>query len=41
MQSNGNIKKQEIDESIYEKIFIGIDPGINGGVAVINEASDD
>ena len=41
MQSNGNIKTQEIDESIYEKIFIGIDPGINGGVAVINEASDD
>tara|TARA_Y100001938_G_C8045002_1_gene408328 strand:- start:763 stop:1314 length:552 start_codon:yes stop_codon:yes gene_type:complete len=33
MKYNGNIKKKKISP----KIFIGIDPGKNGGVAIINE----
>ena len=39
MESNGNIKDKDyrIDNEIHSKIFIGIDPGKNGGVAVINE----
>ena len=46
MKSNGNIKdddyrlKNEIDPKIFHKIFIGIDPGKNGGVAVLNEIPD-
>tara|TARA_Y100001963_G_scaffold151407_1_gene234182 strand:- start:28 stop:570 length:543 start_codon:yes stop_codon:yes gene_type:complete len=36
MQYNGNVK--EIEEEVHEKIFIGIDPGKNGGAAIINEA---
>ena len=38
MKYNGNVKLEE--EQIHEKIFIGIDPGKNGGVAVINEMMD-
>ena len=37
MKYNGNIKEKEVDASKYERIFVGIDPGKNGGVAVINE----
>lgn len=33
MKYNGNIKKPEL----RSKIFVGIDPGKNGGVAIINE----
>ena len=35
MKYNGNIKN--IENEIHHKIFIGIDPGKNGGVAIINE----
>ena len=35
MKYNGNIKEEE--NEIHSKIFIGIDPGKNGGVAVISE----
>ena len=38
MKYNGNVKLEE--EQIHEKIFIGIDPGKNGGAAVINEMMD-
>ena len=38
MQYNGNVK--EVEEEIHEKIFIGIDPGKNGGAAIINEIMD-
>lgn len=36
---DGNIKDRQhkIDNEIHSKIFIGVDPGKNGGVAVINE----
>ena len=39
MTSNGNLKDKEykMNNEIHPKIFIGIDPGKNGGVAVINE----
>ena len=39
MKSNGNMKDQEyrMNNEIHSKIFVGIDPGKNGGVAVINE----
>ena len=42
MQSNGNIKTSEylMEEEVHDKIFIGIDPGKNGGAAVINEIAD-
>ena len=42
MESNGNIKnkKYRLENEIHPKIFIGIDPGKNGGVAVINEIPD-
>ena len=42
MESNGNIKnkKYRLENEIHPKIFIGIDPGKNGGVAVINEMPD-
>ena len=45
MECNGNIKTtdyliEEMGEGIREKIFIGIDPGKNGGVAVINEITN-
>tara|TARA_Y100001968_G_C19241580_1_gene659704 strand:+ start:337 stop:891 length:555 start_codon:yes stop_codon:yes gene_type:complete len=42
MQYNGNLKTNEhiIDDKLREKIFIGIDPGKNGGVAVLNEIMD-
>ena len=42
MKSNGNIKTDEylIEDEIHNKIFIGIDPGKNGGAAVINEIKD-
>ena len=42
MESNGNLKTVDsiMDEEVREKIFIGIDPGKNGGVAVINEITD-
>ena len=35
MKSNGNMRK--IKNEVHSKIFMGIDPGKNGGVAVINE----
>ena len=37
--NNGNIKTKEylISNEIVDKIFIGVDPGKNGGVAIINE----
>ena len=35
MKSNGNIR--DMENEIHSKIFIGIDPGKNGGVAIINE----
>ena len=37
--NNGNVKTKEylINNEIVDKIFIGVDPGKNGGVAVINE----
>ena len=38
MESNGNLKEVDV---VHQKIFIGIDPGKNGGVAVINEMDDD
>ncbi len=38
MQYNGNVK--EVEEEVHEKIFIGIDPGKNGGAAIINEMMD-
>ena len=39
MQSNGNVKTSDylMEEEVHDKIFIGIDPGKNGGAAVINE----
>ena len=39
MKSNGNIKDKDfrMENEIHSKIFVGIDPGKNGGVAVINE----
>ena len=42
MKSNGNIKTKEftMKDEVHSKIFIGIDPGKNGGVAVINEVPD-
>ena len=42
MEYNGNLKSVDdlIDSKLREKIFIGIDPGKNGGVAVINEIID-
>ena len=42
MKCNGNIKDKEykMNNEIHSKIFIGIDPGKNGGVAVINEIPD-
>ena len=42
MKSNGNIrdKKYRMENEIHSKIFIGIDPGKNGGVAIINEVPD-
>ena len=38
MKCNGNLK--ETDPNRKEKIFIGIDPGKNGGVAVLNDVPD-
>ena len=35
MKSNGNIR--DMENEIHPKIFIGIDPVKNGGVAIINE----
>ena len=35
---NGNVK--EVEEESHDKIFVGIDPGKNGGAAVINEMID-
>ena len=42
MKYNGNIKDKEfkLKNEIHSKIFIGIDPGKNGGVAIINEVPD-
>ena len=42
MKSNGNIKDKDyiMGNEIHPKIFIGIDPGKNGGAAVINEIPD-
>ena len=42
MKSNGNIKDRDyrMDNEIHSKIFIGIDPGKNGGVAILNEVPD-
>ena len=42
MKVNGNIKNEEfrMENEMHSKIFIGIDPGKNGGVAVINEVLD-
>ena len=42
MKSNGNIKTTDylMDNEIRDKIFIGVDPGKNGGAAVINEIID-
>jgi|19_taG_2_1085344.scaffolds.fasta_scaffold125084_1 crossover junction endodeoxyribonuclease RuvC len=39
MKLNGNLKdkKYRINNELHSKIFIGIDPGKNGGVAIINE----
>ena len=39
MEVNGNLKDKvyRIKNEIHPKIFIGVDPGKNGGVAVINE----
>ena len=39
MKYNGNIKDKDfkMKNELHNKIFIGIDPGKNGGVAVINE----
>ncbi len=37
MKYNGNKKEKKIDS----KVFIGIDPGKNGGVAVIDETHND
>tara|TARA_Y100000310_G_scaffold277397_1_gene295110 strand:- start:457 stop:1002 length:546 start_codon:yes stop_codon:yes gene_type:complete len=42
MKSNGNVKNKEyrLENEVHPKIFIGIDPGKNGGAAVINEVPD-
>ena len=42
MKVNGNIKNEEfrMENEMHSKIFVGIDPGKNGGVAVINEVLD-
>ena len=45
MKKNGNIKNEEsmineMSSETHPLIFIGIDPGKNGGVAVINEVPD-
>ena len=42
MECNGNIKTEDylMEEEIQDKIFIGIDPGKNGGVAIINEITN-
>ena len=42
MECNGNIKTSDylMDEEVHDKIFIGIDPGKNGGAAIINQIVD-
>ena len=42
MKSNGNVKNKEyrLENEVHPKIFIGIDPGKNGGAAIINEVPD-
>ena len=39
IKSNGNIKDKNfrMQNEIHPKIFVGIDPGKNGGAAIINE----
>ena len=42
MECNGNIKTSNylMEEEIRDKIFIGVDPGKNGGAAIINQIAD-
>ena len=42
MVYNGNVKDKNyrLENEVHSKIFVGIDPGINGGVAVISEIPD-
>ena len=42
MECNGNAKTSDylMEEEVRDKIFIGVDPGKNGGAAVINEITD-
>ena len=42
MQFNGNIKTEDylMETEVHEKIFVGIDPGKNGGAAIINEVTN-